>query len=332
MLKLKSIIFFAVSLSFISLVSFADSTPPQLRTYQYWARIPQTSLSCQEEANQLAARFTAATGFAVSEKICRGVVDATYDGVKTPLYSLLISYQAPNQPYMYKAMFGFMDFQREPTSTEGAYATYNDCAADLSAQSANYERETSLKAMAAYCMPSDMGTSYLLEVEGFGSPTHRLYVMNSAFDGTLTREIHNALDSFIAGLNAHVVAHADTHYFYYRDTSLELRQNMFGSFSNPAECAAQLDAISSLYTKAGSKQKIVACLQYGNDMALNGLADGEMLFSFHVNAVYYSFDECMQDRARAIQANTSYREPYGAVCTQDYHRNGGPQYVMDLYQ
>lgn len=330
---IKTILILSLALS-SNLFAMQPPQAPELNTYQYWVRIPQTNRTCAEEANIMGDRFAQATranGSVVTEKICRSVVTAPYDGAKNSLYSILITYKATREAWAYSALFGSMDFQSTPANTNGIYAKYSDCVAGLDAQATHYETETGLVAVAAFCQPSLMGDTYTITVQGFGEPKRRLYVMKSAMTGEVNPELSQSMDHFLAGLDAHVVFRTETHYFYYRENYLELRQNMFGDFSNPAECAAQVATVSNIYTLGKSKQQIVACLPWGKKMALNGLADGVMLSYFSGDAVYYSFDECMQDRSRVMQANTGYySNPLGAICKEDYHAAG--QYVMELYR
>jgi hypothetical protein len=147
---------------------------------EYWVRVPATRFTCQEEASFLAQRFTEATRIPVKTSICRGVVQAKFDGVPVKLYSLLLNFDLKDKVDMYRvAVGGYSDTFQADTKL-GGYSKYEECLNQIPVQSDFFVRNTGLSVASAYCEPMNyLGThQYTLNIEGFGQPKSRIFLFN----------------------------------------------------------------------------------------------------------------------------------------------------------
>jgi hypothetical protein len=303
----------------------------ELRSQEYWVRIPATSQSCEVEAALLAERFQKSVNVASVEKECLGVIDVQFDGVPTQLYSILVTYSSERPVVPYSALLGGVVNYNSRSVNQGEYTTYGDCVADLVDQSANYSVQTGLTPVAAYCSPSRAGLEhrYVLQIDGFGSPKRQLQILHQNVgngDASLTA----AFRSLVASQGAAIVRTVRDAILYYQEQSVAVRQHRFGFFSDVAQCEIQRQTVADLFKSTGSKTvPIVACQaeeSAGGALWLQGAADGYAYLDGRESSVrYYTFGECMQDRARAIRKGA-----LGAICRP--HLFDSSVFVMDVYQ
>ena len=85
MIKLFSVV---LTMSFLN-TTFA--APPKPQTFEYRVRIPESNLTCAEEAEALQSRFISATKIPNAKATCEGIIDATFDKGLVHLYLLNLS-------------------------------------------------------------------------------------------------------------------------------------------------------------------------------------------------------------------------------------------------
>jgi hypothetical protein len=344
-LKLTAVTF----LTLFSALAFAED--PQ--TYHYFARIPQTQLSCKDEANALAARFTAATQIAVTAATCTDQPTLTAEGQSYQLYSLDLTYQVlpENVPSQYTAILG--DAQNYGIANRGNayYDTYAACLADIAAQSTMYAAQTQLSAVAAYCVAeTDLDTAqYSMKLESFGTPAARLYGLDIQSDqefsdpiaapGTnSSKPFYQAVVGLLLESGAKITRSTDTMVAYYAATEAAVSQTELGYFDNADECTAQLPQVHALFIATGATDVYQVCQPLSDDANAKTVSLQVAYNSFDMvesdegynSQNYYSFQECMNDSARAFAAaSQTMQKALGGLCIPDEMHEG--QYVFEVF-
>lgn len=312
-------------------VAFVGAMAP-VQSHQYWVRIPQTNISCEEEANRLALKFETATQLKVTEKLCRGTIDATMGKEKVKLYSLLLTYPAEQKVSIKSTQLEATSFGRYH-SPKPAYDTYSDCVADLENQVQHFERQTQLPAIAAFCdRAKSTLTGFALEIQSAGKPAAELNAFlleTPEVDARLEQDVRQ----FVESLGAQVVRDRGTTLFYYSAKPLSIRQPIFSNFTSPERCERQIEAIHAILRDSGSTKAYVRCLPSSNGMFTRTytLADGWAFLSrSEAEDVYYSFDECMSDRTRVLnERKNHWNAAVGALCVEN--PLGDDRFKMEIY-
>ncbi|MCM2279465.1 MAG: hypothetical protein NDJ89_15425 [Oligoflexia bacterium] len=300
------------------LVPARAETPKQ----EYWVRVPATARSCEEEAEALARRFEAATGQAVKSRECLDVVTARFDDRAYVLYSLLLTYEARVPLPLYRARLGasFGFGGRD----SGAYGSYEQCLADLSAQAALFERAAGLSALAGECAPSPAyGQGYLLSIEGPGVPARKLQGFNPLYEDAV---LQSEIEGLLVARGAQVARSTPGAILYYSGEALNLRQEYHGYFRDRSQCELQEPELRKILAVAGGTDAIIHCAGAGpgSPTTLFGLAVASRWINRITSAVtYYSFDECMKDRARVSKGYA------GSLCAEDSITSG--RFSMTFY-
>lgn len=326
--------------------SITEPAPVVENTYHYSARIPQTTLSCEEEARALGEGFTAATGIPVVEAVCSGVVNfKANDDVTYPLYSLLIAYRAVAEVRPYSAILGGLASFDEPDSSAGVYSSFAECVADIKNQKANFEAQTALRAIAASCsVPTlEFAGNYILKMDGFGgSPKKRLHVYNLDFFEGKDPSVQNQVRDFVTQLGGAVVYQSDTMFFYYAEQKVVVGMHRFGTVANKGECETQLGEVNQIMTLSGYPYWSVKCsdgVAGSSEMTGLGVDYGYHLYTDYLESVsapptYFSFSECMADHARARSDEAArwllVQPILGAICQGKFDEAG--HYELRFYR
>jgi hypothetical protein len=304
----------------------------ETQTFYYQVRIPVTEKTCDEEAKLLASRFETSTNIQVSGHLCLGIVEANFDGSAEQLYSLELTYKAPRPAPLYSApLGGLMDIMTRSTE-EGTYSTYNECLNQISEQIINYEKETGINAIAAFCSPAEIIGGYILQIDGFGKPKRRLEIFHLKF-GADDSSLKNEILSFLTDHGANIVRIKGDAVLYYAESARAILQKSFGSFKKYNECDSQIDEVTRMFKNSGSKSiSIVRCIKNEETMGkyeLFGLDDGfSDFFQSEMPKKYYSFKECFQDRDHVLSTHSN--RVIGAICGENIFSPS--LYVMNLYE
>ena len=311
----------------------ADDTKP-LNTYTYRVRLAQTERSCAEEASLLAARFHAATRFELVKSECGGA-SATTDG-NHPLNIFVVTYMAEYLPRSFSVTLDPEVYWPKPSeNTNDLYTDYNDCAADLPNQTARFEANTGLVAVAAYCEPKDSfartTVTYRLKIESFGDPKTRLFDFHNFrnFDELATNQVR----AMLTGAGASIVKEKDGEVFYYAVSPVNVSTNSFAAFENSEQCTAQISDAAAILEKLGAKQIVIRCAPRAElgGVELNSVSDTGWAVSNDYglrSPAYYSFGECMQDKPRYLDERGSYA--LGGICARDITLSGDV-YKIDVF-
>lgn len=334
--------FKSISLSFVLLFSAAAfAGDPQ--TYHYFARIPQSQLSCQDEANALAARFTAATQIAVTAAKCTDQPKLTAEGQDYELYSIDLTYSVlpENQPMQYTAVLG--DGMNYGVTAHGNayYDTYADCLADLAAQSSMYAAQTQLSLVAGYCVSeADLDTAqYSMKLESFGTPASRLYGLDvQSAQNRTSKPFYDAVLGLLTESGAKITRTTNTMVVYYAPEQAAITQAEMGIFDNADECKVQLDSVHTLFSATGATHVVESCLPLSDNPSAKAVS---MEVAYNTSDIvmgdngygshnYYSFAECMADRDRAFAAaSQTMAKALGGLCLPDEMHEG--QYIFETF-
>jgi|GEM_PF-3679737 len=305
---------------------------------EYWVRVPATRFTCQEEASFLAQRFTEATRIPVKTSVCRGVVHAKFDGALVTLYSLLLNFDLKDKVDLYRASIGGYSDAFQADTKLGVYSKYEECLAQIPLQADLYARNTGLSVAAAYCEPMNyLGSyQYTLNVEGFGQPKARLFLFNLSlnyFNDGFDVALHQEVLGFLKSFGAEIVRTVGSVSYYYMRDDINFNQYIFGTFKNNNECVEQEETATSILNAFGVSRSIVHCVeQSGNkEYALYSLTGGKRVFVNENRLLtnYYSFSECMEDRARVLSSGGYDKALAGAICREDVMTAG--VYKMIVY-
>lgn len=305
---------------------------------EYWVRVPATRFTCQEEASFLARRFTEATHIPVKTSVCRGVVRAKFDGVSVNLYSLLLNFDLKDKVDLYRASIGGYSDAFQADTKLGGYSKYEECLDQIPTQTDLFARNTGLSVAAVYCEPLNyLGTNqYILNIEGFGQPKARLFLFNlnsNPFNDGFDADLQNEVLGFLKSFGAEIVRTIGGVSYYYIKDSIDFNQFTFATFKNDKECAEQIEVATSILNVLGSSRSIVRCVTQSGPrgFALYSLSGGGRVFINENRSFtnYYSFTECMEDRARVLSHSANEEALAGAICKEDSMTSG--IYKMIVY-
>jgi hypothetical protein len=278
---------------------------------------------------------------AVTEAKCLGSVELPADGQLFTLFSLELTYRAATALEPYVAVYGSGDHWPEPRDMVGAYATFASCLADLPSQSALFEGQTGLLPVSAACDKSayPFSGSYVLRISGFGRPERRLRSAEFEFYGIPGAALRKqALDMLARG--GGVVATAwGKDALYYSKAVIPVRLHRISSFEVAAQCEAQLGDLRAILSANGAGSVAADCLPLADELlksrvSMEAVEDSGYLMSSdfgHGSPVYYSFEECMEDRGRDLEvARSRGRAPLGGICHAADLDTG--RFIFEIYE
>jgi len=318
-------------ITFLALSGYAQGADQK---FHYAVRVPQTSRSCQQEAEALATTFAIQKGVTVLEAACRGVIPVSAKGESYNLYSLLLTYQSASKAKITSVTLS-SGLLSQPGDGQGIYESYSACLADIPNQLKNFVAATSLTPLDTFCSntPHLGGNLYKMQIDGFGVMTHSLYVFNPRLSVDADEDLLIKLQALVANSGGLITRVYGTQIFYYSKYDLNLSSRMMGLFHNANECLSQIDAATEIVKKGGATQAIVRCLRSTKVSAgpifLQAFHDGypNIFEDVGYTNTFYSFDECMGERARII--GDSGVNTLGGICQPALGL--GNQYLLDLF-
>lgn len=294
---------------------------------------PRGALGCDAEARAFGDRFHAATGLAVTAAACVGETAGGFD--------LSLSYSAEHRVAVVPAVFGlFWSASNDRTvpadllSVPPLWGMYGDeagCLAAVPAQKAQYERETGLPAVAAYCAKGLVGGS-ILRIDGFGATARRYQQIDAGFPADVDAPLAEAVAKLVAQSGATIVdarpwgPHVLVSFYGDPEAGVLVRvPGYFGRLDDQESCAAELVAAKGALAVAGAPAPALAvCLGDSFDgsshlaLAFTGGVDGAP-FVERRGPTYGSYGDCAASRAAAVavvQADTD-RKVGGVVCVRE---------------
>ncbi len=323
---------FVFALFSAGFVVHADEGKP-LNTYTYRVRLAQTERSCAEEAAMLGQRFQSATGFEVVKAECVGSAEMRDSEGSHLLNILVVSYKAEYRANAFSAVIDPEAYWPLPLDNASSlYDTYSECAEDLSTQANFFEDNTGLVSVAAYCDPKNSGSpAYRLKIESFGTPKVRLF----AFHGfrNFGEQANASVLEMIRKTGAVVTKEKSGEVFYYAAKPVNMSRESFGGFPNADHCTAQEGDAIKILQKLGAKEMILRCSPRAelSGVELQAVSDTNWFLSNDFGSrspVYYSFQECMQDKPRYLEEKGE--TALGGICVQDFS-SSGEAYRIDTY-
>lgn len=332
--------------SFNLTAAFADDSNLPDKRFYYQIKLPQTNRSCEQEAVELAQRFSEVTGLKVIDRVCKGTLELPDGDAKYSVYSVMLTYLAKREAHPYSVFFGnaFMDV---PGASTGIYPTYAACLSNLERQAALFEGQTGYRAVAATCQEGSYSyeKTFVLRIDGFSSdpqlkePKLRLYSFTAMFRGQADATLWTTVEHVVARLGAQVATSGRNAVFYYSKYPLPVRYEYLGEFILAEECASQLDEARAIFSNLGSKMVIARCLA-DKDPKFAGRATLEIVRdrasgdpSYVTNeSQYYSYSECLNDRARLMdEASSRGYTPLGVLCRKTWSDKYEAQLFKKLF-
>ncbi len=292
--------------------------------------VSASGASCESEAAAFGARFAAATGVTPYRTACAGD-----DGYAR---SLTLTYVAAAPLPVVSATRGRF-WRTDASDTMPAvfpsnplFGIFGDLATCLSATSveeSTFERETGLKAVAAYCVRADAG-GIGLRVDGFGTPHRRFRQLEAEFYGAVDAALVDAVEGVVRHAAGDVVdgvpwgPNALVSYYAADSANVLTKTIGFeGQLDSMAECDSELAvAKAAIGRVSGASPVIARCLPnaYDSSAHLNFGFEGEEAkrFSQVEGPLYSTYAACVGDRerGRVAMSQASGREIAEAVCVR----------------
>jgi hypothetical protein len=312
---------FAFTFVIIGLIAATSSAA----SFSYRAEVPNTGLSCSENAQSIGSLFQKVTGASVSSSSCVSQNKISESGHIYTTDIIRVDYQASGEMNPTKAIFGGQEFLGNIFEHSGLFPTYAQCMSQLPLQRKNFETETTLLSVVAYCENAgdSQSPSYSLVVEGFGAGKKRLFLysdiavrMGSATSGAMSE----AEGKVITEAGSHIALSTDGRIFYYSNYPVSVGVSELGFFSIPSECTDQLPTASAIYTNAGASSITPFCI---NNVLM--VVSGDRF------KVQEYFSDKTPIYSRILQNYAAMGENLlGAICTKSY--SSFDQIVVKLFR
>jgi hypothetical protein len=310
--------------------------PSPLKRYYYTLRIPRTAQGCENAVSRIAQKFSQLTGLVVNEARCQSTRDWTEEGIQYREDFIVLTYLAVEEIKPYTATFG-SEFLGVTSSEFGVFESYRECLSQLEHQEEIFESATEFEALASTCVEGSQvpHRSYILRIDGLSAkegkeklkrPLKRLFAFTDRFRGSvdpaLDTQIQDLVES-MGGAWAHKWAGVS---FYYAKNVLPIRFESMGYFPVAHECEVQLNDVRNIFIQMGSKRVIARCSTVESAPGTTAVYL-ELVRDYNANnssplsetLTYFTFEECMSDRARALDEAMSRKlKPAGAFCRKTY--------------
>lgn len=311
------------------------------KRFYYKIRLPETTLGCQQEADQVAAKFQKITNKNVTESSCKGTFELRDGENKYNVNSIVLTYTSVSELVPYTAFLG-EEYFGVPGNSVGVFPSYASCLSSLDLHTKLYETKTGLTVLAATC---EKGTytydkKFVLRIDGFHSdpkigPRMRLYAFTPHYVGSVSDDLKAEVAKLVEDSGGEGVFSLHKSIYYYSKYPVPVRYRNLGQFGNGEECQKQIKDVNDIFAKLGSKKTIALCLsdrnsEYSQKMTLEVVTDVTIDISeLFAPANYYTFEECSEDKARALdEASSRGYKPLGAICKKQY----GDKYEMQIYK
>lgn len=308
-----------ILLTLSALMSVAAMADETLSSYDFSVYLPARNFTCAEEAQQLKAVFSAQKNILNVTADCISETTVNWDNSNSTLYSVVVNYQAlpANKLTITRNTYAESTswLMPRPDAMTGAYATYADCLSDIAFRKTEVSQNTGLTILAANCVPATYvhpGQAYALNVFGIGTAKTNLYGFNDEFIGSyLSNTVQQSILNFIDAQGIHRVYTNGLNFLYFAASPIRIESKDVGYTQNPAECEAQVASIQLSFEKA-KKGNTNPILAYCSPLSNAPAATTYLRYIAGNNAVnpwvessnspngYYSFNDCMNDRARVL--------------------------------
>ena len=313
----------------------ANTAPGSEQVYR--VRVPASSLSCEEEAVSLGTHFSRTTGLRVKTAKCVDTIHLIENEKNFSIHSLLLTFLAPQTFHIEPALYGYLNGPHEDDIGDyyGIYSSYEACLSDLGNRTREFETHSGAKPVAAFCSRARVNDSFILQVDGFGSPKKKLRTFDAAPGALLDAPRQQELQRFLTAHGASLVWMNFSRAFFYSKAPLDLNRSKMLSFQETALCTSQLEDARKIIRHVTKTQPFVHCLPSVNTIPgrvdlFAGWSGNPIYGSRMIPTRYLSATECLSDKTRVLKEIADQgQKPYGALCTRNL---SGEEYVMEVYE
>jgi hypothetical protein len=281
---------------------------------------PAGDLSCQAEADALAARVQKATGVTIYKQNCVHDYKTSFD--------LSVAYVAD------QALPLESTFDHQQVDSQGTYLTLADCQAGLAAEAKFFQDSTGLTPVTAYCF-DDEGAgakyTYLARVEALGSTKVHAWSDNFLVDGRPLARLDEVAQSIQTALNhhglrvEHVTIDNGIGFYrlglhYYAAIKLNVDVRKLAVYRSEETCEGQIPVANQLFSSAAVEPMGVFCAEPDLRLDINLLVvTANPTHAYRAETApdtYKTFDDCQNDKGRVLDfyRHSLQRDAFGAIC------------------
>ena len=338
MLKSVAFLFVGFFVLFLNQSAFANDPRELKRFYYKLSVLSETSLTCEQQADMLKARFASISKTLVVESLCKGQNEILDVNQVYRTNKIILTYMSERELVPYTAYFG-NEYFGTPGAAEGIYTSYKACLTDMQSKVTSFETLTGLSVVGASCQRGTYtyDKNFVLKIDGLSSdpkqkPNQKLYAFAFKSRGSLNLGLLEDIKQLVAKIGGEAVTLINGTVFYYSKNPISVGQNSFGIFEDSNHCNLQVNDVKDILTRAGSKNHIALCVKdvdYPATEYLEVVSDNSLLNTTSLSLPgYFSFEECMDDKSRAMDEATSRGfKPLGAICKK--FMNG---YEMQIFR
>jgi len=317
----------------LSLCFFSSTwaAAPNLKPFSLRLEVPSKSETCDLLANEIGNRFTFQTGVG-SRYACTG---SRTIGSNETVYTIVLSYLAENEILPTQAIFGGSDSLGNPLSNIAVFATYSDCLAQQNVQEVNFQKETGLPVFVSYCEAASAGfdQGYSLTVEGFGKAQRQLHIYSNVYSYSANdSSVLTGVMKAIASSGGDIVLNIKGQVFYYSEYNIHVTVSDVARVASESECQQQGSSLQSIATSESMNGLTVLCTGKTPDIYITLVGVGGLSEPDSPEAIptdYFSFADCMADRARVGQnLSSDGAKVLGEICGKS---DDNKSYRMDVY-
>lgn len=321
-------------------------------SFQVWAdfeeyyhiKIPQSQKSCEQEATDLARRFSAQGKPVTSQAKCSGAFTIRQNKVDYRFYGLEIKYtlkfeDLPSRIHSSYYGHGLLG-NKTVFNDEGMYSDLNLCLKELPSRIKEYASYTQHPVLAATCErgTSAIRSSFTVRIDTVGKPAIDLASIEDFSEHYNEAPFNLAVQNMIESTGGHIVAHKDGYFYYYSQQVVEPQSQQFGSMRK-SDCKEQIDDLRGILQMHKATETTVGCSHrtYGMETFahLDGLWNHFHLFHMETQPETYSFfSECDRDKSRVIDSKKNLGQDFhfGICRYNSFTRNEEEAiYSLDLY-
>ncbi len=313
--------------------------PPKLNPFSYRVKVPSTEVSCEARAQAMTQVFAKTLGVQSAVGTCQARQERVHQSLSYSVDVVVVNYLSEYEKIPSRTVFGEPRFLQPPSQDQGLFSNYANCLDELDRQNPDFEVNTGLAILAAYCTAStdEYHPGYSLTFEAFGTAKTRLqsYSLDDSQAGYAVL-VARASEALIAqGLK---IVWADTrHLFYYAQAPVAISVNNLATFLVRSQCETQQSAAGLVFTQAGLTRVSTLCEAVGEpeyqrySLVAFGVGYASVSDDFGVQSEKYdTFEECLLDQAR-LEGNSrsSGRTVFGSLCERATYSYTG--YLVHLF-
>lgn len=305
--------------------------------FEFKVRIPATVSGCVADAQNLATKFSLSAPN-IYHAHGRCVASATFvdQGQTFTVDTIVVNYDSNSELKIYTATISESEESIANPFGSEPYPTYKSCIDDLADQARVFLQATKLQPLALSCEPKN--SDYALVIEAVGTSRQNVYqfvddAAQIAHDDQWFAWISNKMQS--AG--AHITKKSGNSVFYYAKRPINISSHQIVRLYSVEQCEAQRDEAVALYRQLGAENSLAACHTQGLENQKVGLdiltTIEDTLYSDYgaQSTVYFSFQDCMEDRASIERkAKASGVFPFATFCAADDLNPG--KFLVESFQ